>query len=493
MNLKKYFLPKENILGIAVTKDSLRASLINENRIIFQAVLGLLDKTILDDNTIDQNKLETSLKKLINYIRQKNRIPIEKEIQTVITLPTSLVFNKHFVLPNLGKKDFLSAIDLNLKLFSPIKEKVLANWQIIKKSKEENKISVLASFIEEKNIILIEKIFHKLDLLPRAIEFHSSTINRVVKNEIYKGKPSFNWMAIYFNRQGIDVSISIQGNLCLSFFNDWESSNPDDKEVYSLLKRTIIQAKNYFINNFPNEKELENIFLFSEDLKYDKLQNLKTALIKELDSRIETPFGNIVTMLSFGAALRGQTFFLEDKEISLSTSGVLKEFNRYQGKIYTDYWGKIISVIALIMLATFLSSFLIAKKIDSNLKKSLFLIKDSKKTQLATKLREEAEQFNSLLSQAISLNNVTYYINDFLKTVFSLAKKNNIVIKKISMDSPISTIKIIASSQNLEDVSNFKKSLKANQRFNNISLPATAQKQVGNEFFFEIDFKYRFK
>ncbi len=491
MLLKSYILPQEKILGIAVSKNSLRGTLLTKDgKILYQAIVGLKEKF---PNSSNQKNFEKSLLFFIDNIRKKNKIPKQKEISTILTIPTSLTFNKHFYLPSLNKKDFLSAIDLNLKLFSPIKANTISGWQIIKKYKENNRSIILASFIKERNISPLEKNIRKSNLLLRAIEFHSMSLNRLIKEQIFKNKPKINWITLYFNENGIDTSVSLRGNICLSFFNEWDNDNPTEKEVYSLLKRSLVQTINYFKNNFQDEENIKKTFILGENMTIDKIRKIKDKMKEEVGLEIEIPFNNSVSALSLGAALRGKTLSLEDKEISLSNLSIIKEYNIYQAKIYLNYWGKIFSSASLAMLGIFFASYLILNKINSNLKSSSFLRQDTKKIELANHLKQEAKQFNSLLSEAIQLNKKTYYMDEFLKEIFNLSKKYKINIEKIYIKDPLSQIKVIAKTNNLDNVSFFKKNLKKLDRFSNISLPATAQKQVGNEFIFEIDFKYRFK
>ena len=99
MDIKKYLLPTEKILGLAITQHSLRASLIDKSgKIISQAVVGLEKGIVSDKEIINPEKLEKKITELVNYIRQKNKIPLKKEIPTIVVLPTNLIFNKHFFL-----------------------------------------------------------------------------------------------------------------------------------------------------------------------------------------------------------------------------------------------------------------------------------------------------------------------------------------------------------------------------------------------------------
>lgn len=505
MNIKKILkilIIKENVAGISFSDSSLHFLLFapGNNDKIIASYEAEIPQGVIVDGEIKKPEL---LKPILEGLRNSGNLKKIKHLYAIVSLESNSVYHKIFNLPQVQPKEMASSIELNMKMFSPIKyEDVYSDWEL---SSEAGDISqfqyrVMSVFGKKSLIDSYNNILTECGFLPLAVEFHALSMWRLFKNFGLFKEEKKSYLNILLTSDGMDFSVSKNAGLQFSYFQTWQgaiqtspvlapemSRGVMNKEVFfRIFTEELRKVFNFYLNRF--QEGVSGVFLFTPFFEAE----LVDVIEKEFHLLVSKNVPNFSYSPGFfgsaGAAIRGLMSRADDVEVSLMAVGTEEEYRRRRTLSFMNLWSKVsvLTIIVLIAASIGVNLFLkMTEKSLQNTKDNLTITLDKSRL---SELEAEAKTFNSATKQAQAALNVTKDWSGFFnlwKDYGPEIKIQKLIITKI--DSPISFSGWV--NTNIKMIEFRDKLIAATNYFSDVDVPLKSIIQDKNGVEFNLSFK----
>jgi len=500
--INKYLIAKEYIGGLEITDSFIHFVLFdsrNANKIISTFESELEPGVVVDGELKKPEILKTILLNLRNT-------PVLKKIKylyVILSLQSGIVYYKIFDLPTVDYKSIMSAVELNMKMLSPIPfEKVYSDWEIAGKpiKSDSFKLRVLSVFAEKRIIDPYISALNEFRLTPLAVEFNGLSLWRFFSHYNIFERSKKNYLGIYISANGLDFILGNSEGLEFNFFQTWQdafhSSGLDSSKALS--KENFIKI---FSDNFQKittfyftrfQESIEKIILMTP-LYFDELKDLIQTRYNLI---VENPLTKIKEItggyfVAAGAALRGLIPRADDVSVSLMAVGTEQEYRTTRTINFINLWLKIITEVGLIMLllSVGLNVFLTYTKSNIQQDKEMISIQFDH-SQLET-LSQQAKNFNFNISQALEAKQNTKDWLPIFETWTKAGFDNNVQFKALIIPSLDAAFSFNGWSIDQSKMIKFRDALSESGYFLDLDIPLQSIIQQKNKVEFNLKGKIK--
>jgi len=501
-NLSKYLVSKEYIAGLSLRDTALHFLLFSpddKNKVLTSFEAELPQGAIVEGEL----KQPETLKPILEGLRHSVELKKIKHLYVILSLESGTVYHKVFDLPQVDPKELGAAIDLNMKMLSPIKfEEAYSDWELMADILKQNsfKYRINSVFTKKTTADPYLKILTEAGFMPLAVEFNALSFWRLFNESNLLGDESKNYLIIFLSADGLDFLVAKKSGLEFNYFQTWQEaletltiSAPETSQgilnkenFFKIFTEELRKVLNFYLNRF--QEGVSNVFLFTpayqEELEKTIEEQFHLPIIKE-----RPQFAYPASFFAAaGAALRGLIPRVDDVSVSLMAVGTEEEYRRRRASNFINLWSKAVFVTLILLAVASFGTYLFLNITAKSLRESsdnLTLKIDENKLR---DLQKNAEEFNKLVSQAIIAKNSTKDWSGFFTLWQTLGPE--IKIEKLiigSLETPIAFSGWINTKDKMIE---FKKKLtEATDYFSNVDIPLSSIIQDKNGVEFNLNFK----
>lgn len=501
--------PQPKTGALEINDVDLKFALIENNRLISYSI-KLANGAVKNGRIADLKSFSEALSNLYSQItgEKKNK---KKEIYTIINIPDNNIYLQTFTLPAISEKEIDKAVELNLRMVSPIDfEKTYASWQLIDKSiytknnqqkiKEKEQIGqfeFLGAFIESRIIDEFDDILRQSGFVPIAVEFNALSLTKLVIDLGIDVDLKMPFIIIHFSNNGLSFNLIRNGNLYFNHFVSWQSAYPESGKIpmESFKKMIIEELKKVLSFYAPRWQEpINEIIIVAYGLEENIIKIISENFSYKTRPLTLKKFKNASAnwFPAIGSALRGEIQWSLDSALSIAKFGTKEKLFQYKSKKFVEIWRNIFIASSFLMLIFFIGADVFLRKTTDNLEYQLSTIikkpqEENEKNQLIGKITAVNNQIKSV-SAAFEKKTV---ISSFLEKIKNFGSENNISLKRIFVQSWATPIFISASAPTSEAALKFRDAIANDGGFENIDLPITKIVTADNGVNFIISFKIK--
>lgn len=455
-----------------------------------------LEQGVVKDGKIqDKEKFLSSLISLRNQIANQISLSKNKKIYAVVNIPDNNVYVQMFNLPQVASANFEEAVQLNLRMISPIDfDNAYSDWQLL--NAKGAQLELLGAFAQKAIIDEIENLLKESGFIPAAIEFPGISIARLIADlgediDVQKA-----YIIMHIGANGLSFNLVKGGNLYFNHFVSWQSVYEDKRVVpFDSFKELVVEeikrVSSFYANHWGGQ--IEDFILITYGLEQDIIKiiaqnfsfKIKQFSVKKY-KEIGASYYNVL-----GSALRGEIARSKDNFISLASIGTEKEFDEQRIFDFIKIWRNVFASALLIMAAIFglTDAFLI--KITKSLEAQISLTINRSSDDDVKKLQEEAERFNKKIDIISKAYGQQSNWSAFLEKINNFANAANVKILRIYNQSMSEPITINASAASDSAATDFERILKNDSQFSDVVLPLDKISQTKSGFDFSVVLKVK--
>lgn len=502
--LIKYLLAKEYIGGLEINDSFLHFFLFDPhdpNKVIFNYEAEIEEGVVVEGVL----KKPEILKQILLTIRRQPSLKKIKHLYVILTLPSNIVYNKIFDLPTVDYKSVMSAVELNMKMFSPIPfEKVYSDWEIMEKpiKSDSFKLRVFSVFAEKNIIDPYISVLNEVKIIPLATEFSALSLWRTFSHyDIFKQEDK-NYLSVYINSNGLEFFIGNKRGIEFNFYQTWKDA------LHSLggeEGKPLVLTQENFIKIFSDLLQKVITFYFTRFQEpIEKVILLTPIYFEQLKSIIENKFNLMVEnpterikqttpaqFVALGAALRGLIPRADDVSVSLMAIGTEQEYRLSRTINFVNFWLKAIAEVLLIILIVTIGFNVFLNYSKKTALADREMISSNFNPAQLQELNQKAEEFNSAVEKAVEAKS---YVKDWsavFNYFYSAAKDNNIFTKSWVIPGPEITFSYNGSTSNQSSMLKFRDQLLESGHFLDLEIPLQSILQQKNQVEFNLKGKIK--
>lgn len=470
MNLAQLFNPIEKIVGLEITRDHIKAVLLEQNK---KGVLSVAKKSaalpagvIRDERVADQKAFAAALKKI--FSENKN---IFKSRYVILALPPAYVFTDIMKFPPVAPEQVAESIALNINtktIFPMSADEIYYDWQPVK-SKDPYYQEIMLSFAMKDYIKNWTDACETSGLEPLAFEAPSASVARALDN--FQNKTG---AILRITPEGVEISVISENELRFSRFTRMPQVGTFD-EFKKFLVNELARALNFYaienpraeparalviISQLEQEKELGDFLATKLGLAIQKAHLVHSAEIDESYA------------VAYGAALRGLIKREKDTLISLTPIGTEETYRKRRFLAYISLWSDIVNATAALLVVLFAGALLflrtIEKKIDTQIATSQAA---SAISEQITALESDAARFNQLVGELAAAENSIYRWSPLLGKLPNALSAPDIAVNNISIPNPNGDIAVNITAATRASAVSFRKALEKSGEYETVAMP----------------------
>jgi Tfp pilus assembly PilM family ATPase len=487
--------PQPEIAGLEISDAYLRYILLMGKKASFISIK-------LPPGVIENGKIKDKDKFLIIISDFYKKIsPNNKKKYIIVNIPDANVYTEMFSLPKVAEKDLEEAINLNLRMISPIDfDNAYIDWQIIGQKLSNGMIQseILGSFVPKQVIDDYESILSKAGFEVVAIEFPGIALTRSVVNLSEGFDKNKNYILMRVGSDGLSFNFIKNGNLYFLHFISWASAYGDQRQVsFDLIKNLVIVETQKVLSFYETHSEgnIDGMFLVSPTLT-DEISKIISDNFHNLIVKIPvfSEFKNVepVWFSAVGSAVRGLKPRSEDSDISLLSAGTEEKFVNYQISAFIGIWRNIIlSVLGAIVIFFGGLDFIIMSN-ASALAARVNSISGIPGADKISDLQKQAIDFNRKADLIYSAYNSRILWSPFFRQISQLAADNDITVKRLLIQSLTAPVLLVGEADSEDKIIDFKTVLESQAQYSDINFQlSNISKGVGGNLNFSISFKFK--
>ncbi|MGE4554824.1 MAG: pilus assembly protein PilM [Candidatus Paceibacterota bacterium] len=495
-NWRKLLVPEFTVNAISIEDRVVRIFCFDQdiNRVI-KAQKYALPKGVIEEGIL---KKPDYLKSFFSSLNQK-LWPKEKNIWTVLALPSANFFTTTLSLPELDEERFHEAIIFNTQMVTPLSlEEAYFDWEDWGMSDKDGEKEVFIALGIKKQIDPYLKILGETGFNIVAVEPLALSLARFNSEFIKKEEPI---LIIDLRSEGIEFVIAEGEKLIYFDFDSWSEifgKEIPQKITFDLLKKHISTEIPILLNfySLKRKKIIQEFALFSFNAQLaDLLKRWIYAQYQLSPAEVKlTPYlarTNSEWFGVIGAALRGIIPRNQDTVVSLTPVGTEQSYEQQHLLRMVSLWSKVIISVLVILVCSFglLDNFFF-QQIENQYQMALAKPLDEKTKEKEDSLTQAAESFNDLVDKVSLAQKYQKDWNKILKTIIDNAAKSSVEIKRVFISGePANNITIQGQSTKKDFIVEFKESLGKSGLFADISLPLSALVETPEGVTFNLSIK----
>lgn len=499
-NLSQYLISKEYIGGIAINDQSVYFVIFapNSDKKILTKIEAEIPEGAIVEGEIKNAEL---LKPILEGMRRSAELAKIKNLYVTLSLKSGLIYHKILDLPQMDPKELVGAIDLNIKMISPIKfDEAYSDWELMGTVTKGGAINYRVSAVFGKKTLIDPylKILSETGFLPLAVEFNGLSVWRLFSSSDLIKKENQNNLIATISSDGLDFSVVKSSGLQFSYFQSWQNiirispflsaegrrGNLSQSDFLRIVTEETRKVINFYFNHFQESIADACVLspIYAEEITKILEQQFSLSVNKLPDLGYSPNY-----FIASGAGLRGLISRIDDVGVSLMEVGTEQEYRRRRIINFVGLWGNIINVTALVLAIVFIG----VNLFFGVMKKDFAAEADNLTIQLNkekfNELKEKVTEFN------ISLNNITQasqQVNDwsgFFKWWADNGKE--LGIQKFIINSPDSLISFRGWTNTEEKLLDFKSKLENSSNFSEVDVPLASVIKQRNGVEFNLNFR----
>lgn len=473
MNLLKYLIPKEKIVGIEINSQKLRMLYLELNDINDAVVKGK-GEVDLEEGIIEYGKVKDANKLSESLVELKNGFIPKKSLSqfAIVTIPQNKVYSEIIEFPKvLDNSQLLEAISTNAagKLPLPLSSCYI-DWEVI--GSEGNKNQVLVSLIPKDIADGYIGALKKSGFELIALETYFLSIERAINI------PVDPVIFLYLTDEGMTSVIYHQKKSYLSQFETWKETSYGKEirninDLKKILAGKIEKLTLYFESSFAPLK-INKVLLTSHGFNTEALIK-KIGKIKLPIEKAEIRIGSLENsdwIPAAGAARRAFIPRSEDTIISLLPIGTESLYETQKAISFTKSILLFISSLSLFYVAIFAGFYLFITSFENSLNNQLNLKNNIPISQDFAKIEAETKEFNSYISDIEKIQGATDFNEPALLRNINKLTAPGISFSNISINNTARSVIITGTASARDNLKTFKNKILGSTDFINIKILA---------------------
>lgn len=499
-SLAKYLTQKEHIAGISVTDKDVRLLLFSNKKNIVAKLEADLENGVVENGEL---KKPEELKKILNSLRNSPELEKIKNIYTTLTLSSGLVYHKIFDLPVVSVAELTEAVDLNMKMVSPIKfEESYSDWEIFKTvQKNQLKYIISAIFGKKTAVDPYLEVLSGSGFLPLAVEFQAMSLQRLFsdKNLLPSGKKSC--LIVYISSEGVDFSVMSNEGLKFNYFQSWQEAIQKSIGISSEASLENINREDFFKIFTEQSRKIMSFYSNRINDELTCFYLLSPIYQTALDQIVSEQFGITSSKQPFsfefspgffscaGAALRGLIPRTDDIAPSLMGVGTEEEYRRRRIFGFVGIWNKVIFTTVGLLVAVFFGVWLFFDFSQSGLDAVLSNLNVKIDQGYFQDLQSKTQEINETINQLTKADEITKDWTGFWQFLQDQIADQKIGIRKMAISTKDNRVLFLGTAPTETNMIDFKNSLGGSGYFSNVEIPLQSIIKTANGIEFNLNFK----
>jgi len=508
MNLKsfsKHFVSKEYIGGLSLRDTSLNFLLFspdNPKKILATFEAELAEGTVVE-GVLKQPEV---LKPILEGLRHSDQLKKIKHLYLIVSLESGTVYHKVFDLPQVEPAELEVAVDLNLKMLSPIKfEDAYSDWELMGDILKQDSFKYRINSVFAKKDIADPYlgVLKAAGFIPLAVEFNALSLWRLFGANNLLADEKKSYLTIFLSADGLDFAVMKKSGLQFDYFQTWREAMQtltasglaggpqltlDRENLLRIFSEELRKVLNFYLNRF--QEGISGVFLFSPGYQEDLAKTIEEQFRLEIIKSFPAPEYSPSFYAAAGAALRGLIPRADDVGVSLMAVGTEEEYRRRRTTSFVNLWTKIVFTTIILLVAVSFGAKTFFNVTEKSLQDSLGNLTLKIDEQKLNALQKNVQEFNQIVAQAIAAQNSAKDWSGFFKLWQTLGPE--IKIQKMlisSTDTPVTFNGWVNTQSKMLDFKN-KLSEEANY-FSSVDIPLASIILGKNGVEFNLNFKIK--
>jgi Tfp pilus assembly PilM family ATPase len=412
----------------------------------------------------------------LRELRSKIPFKQKKKMTVVVSLSSVNMYSQVFTLPIMEGKDFNDAVDLNVRMLSPVDvAQTYFGWEMLGNDAAGLKSEVVAAFIDKEVVDEMTQALYAAGFIAIGIESRALALVRIFRQKGSGADIEKSYLLLDIDNSGIDFLIIRKGKLYFEYGTAWPDL-ADDKGQVSVarfketLSGSLRQVINFYTQHWPEplsavilaatafEKEAQE----AAQASASSLPVIRMTLTMDQQMSLEW-------MVALGCSLRGTNGVFRDKEINLSGKGAINTFHREQLLTFVTLWRVIVPVVlgCLVLMFAGADNFLIGTKAKVNVQPA---INQQEESTIAA-FEASSTAFNQLVATAANAESRIGKNYRMITDIQSMAAANNISLNHISFQGGSGPILVAGTAQSEMAIVAFKSAVQSEPHFGVVTLP----------------------
>lgn len=496
--MKKIFSKILSLLRVRSVAGGLEVSDQVLRLVYFNGKLWELAAVRLAPGVMEKGKIKDAEAFIKALSELKAKIPFSrsrhKKMNVVVALSSAKMYMQVFPLPVMEGKNLADAVDLNLKMLSPIDTAdAYFGWEPIGKDDSGLHTEIAAAFIERTLIDEMTKALYAAGFIIVGVESRALALARIFQEKGAGADLTKAYLLLDIDNTGTDFLVIRKGRLYFEYPTEWGDLGDEKGEVsIEKFKRALAadlrQVVNFAGQHWPSEP-LVAVVLSSTILDKeasDAIAGASSLPVIRLSLEMGQPISS-EWLVALGCSLRGMGTNLGDAEINLSGPEAIDMFHDEQLTNFMVLWRVLVpAVLALIIVALAMAdNFLMNTK--TALQAQSVSVSQKEAAQIAA-LTASSTAFNEEVALAANAEGRVSGDYQLISDLTNLAAANGITVNKISFPGQGSPIFFSGSSLSETGIVSFKMAVQNDNHFGAANLPLTNIQQGTNGYTFSMTF-----
>jgi hypothetical protein len=475
--------------GLEISDQVLR--LVYHNGKTWQMAAVRLAPGVMEKGKVkDASALVTALREL------KLKVPFgknkKKKMNVVVSLSSVNMYSQVFALPVMEGKDLAAAVDLNVRMVSPVDvAQTYFGWEMLGSDEANLKSEVSAAFVDKALVDELTQTLYAGGFITVGVESRALALVRIFRQKGTGADVNKSYLLLDIDNSGIDFLIVRKGKLYFEYATQWTDLADARGQIYitkfkEALEADMRQVMNFYTQHWPEplsaiilaatafEKEAEEAVQ-----KASSLPVIRMTLVMDQQVSLEW-------LVALGCSLRGIGGTLRDKEINLSGEGAIDTFRREQLLNFLVLWRVVVPVVlgCLIIMFALADNFLNVTRSGIEVQ-PVFNQQESAEMEALEASSTAFNQSVDLVANAESQINKNYLA---LGAIQSVAAANGVTLNHISFQGSTVPILVAGSAPAETQIVAFKNAIQSNPHFGPVNLPLTNIQANSGGFTFSMTF-----
>lgn len=443
--------------------------------------------TIEDGVIKDEKQFEESIKALRSTLEKRYG---QKKIPVVLSLSSSQIYTQTFSLPAVKKEEKEKAIDLNLKMISPLEyQEVYGGWQELSQNTAGH-TEILGGFLKRSIADTLDSALEAAGFRPLALESRAMSLTRLARET--QPLEDRSAVIVLVDDEGIHLLVVKKGFLYFEYTELWKNMYQTGQsitmdEFRSAIKHSIQQLVNFHGQRWS--EPLGEFLVIAASLAPEVMKILKEDFAFEAkEMSIPSVSLNGEWFAALGAAQRGQKIGSSDEELSLLGHTAREEFGKEQITDFLSLWSVLVPVsLGIIMLAMISADFFIieeTRRLSEVVPRQL-----SPEDQLRiTELKNRANQFNADVAAIQEIRAQEEFKLVLIDDIFTRASSTQIKITQFNLLGN-GMVNLSGRAKDQERVIAFKNNIRE-AGYPNVDLPLSSIREEAEDYAFSMSFSW---
>jgi len=498
-DFSKYFINKEYIGGLSIRDGNLNFVLFSPDAT--KKILATFEAE-LPEGAVVEGILQKPeiLKPILDSLRHSPALKKIKHLYLIVSLESGTVYHKVFDLPQVQPMELSAAVDLNLKMLSPIKfEESYSDWELMGDIilQDSFKYRINSVFAKKEVVDPYLKILGEAGFIPLAVEFNAFGLWRLFNaNNLLDENKSY--LIAFLSSDGLDFSVVKKAGLEFNYCQSWRESMQSlgigsntglsKESLLRIFTEELRKVITFYLNRF--QEGVSGVFLFTPGYQEDLVKIINEQFRLEILSGFPKLEYSPNFYAAAGAALRGLISRVDDVSVSLMAVGTEEEYRRRRTLSFFNLWTKIIFTTLILLVAVSFGAKIFFNVTEKSLAESSGNLTVKIDNQKLSELETSAKDFNRIMGQAIAAQNNTKDWSGFFRAWQSAGP--DVQIQRMLARSGDFIVSLAGWVNTQEKMLSFKNKLsEAADYFSEVDIPLASIIQQKNGVEFNLNLKIK--